>query len=62
MHFYTFLSEIIDDYKLCMVLECGSTDFATYLKRNKLEVYEIWFFWTKMLLAVKVIHDHGEQI
>ncbi|XP_078485790.1 uncharacterized protein LOC100176899 [Ciona intestinalis] len=61
VHLYDF--ELTPDF-IHLVMECGSTDLAKLLHSHKtqnsrLEVYEIIYFWKKMLLAVQTIHKHG---
>ena len=61
-----FHSEITSQ-SILMVMECGSTDLAKLMHQHKtqkikLEAYEVWYFWKKMLSAVKTIHDHGKFV
>ncbi|XP_076820878.1 dual specificity protein kinase Ttk-like [Clavelina lepadiformis] len=61
IHLYDY--ELTKDH-LYIVMECGSTDLAKMLQRQrsqgvKLESYEIIYFWKKMLAAVKTIHEQG---
>nr|CAB3267352.1 dual specificity protein kinase TTK-like [Phallusia mammillata] len=58
VHLYTY--ELTGD-DLYLVMECGSTDLSKSLKRNngRLEPYEVWYFWKKMLAALNTVHQHG---
>ena len=50
--------------RLLLLLECGETDLAVYLKRrladNTLHRMQRCVFWYDMLQAVKVLHEQGK--
>uniref|UniRef100_H2YL44 Protein kinase domain-containing protein n=1 Tax=Ciona savignyi TaxID=51511 RepID=H2YL44_CIOSA len=61
VHLYDY--QLTNDH-IFLVLECGSTDLAKLIQSRKsqnsrLEIYEIRYFWKKMLHAVNTIHQHG---
>ncbi|XP_033116978.1 mitogen-activated protein kinase kinase kinase 5-like isoform X2 [Anneissia japonica] len=50
----------ITDSLIVMVMECGSIDLSTFLRRNKnIREDKIRFYWHEMLEAVHVIHQEG---
>ncbi|XP_041462689.1 dual specificity protein kinase TTK-like isoform X2 [Lytechinus variegatus] len=57
IHLYDY--EITEDY-IYLVMECGSIDLATFLKKNKDSFSDhMWGYWKEMLEAVDVIHKQG---
>ncbi|XP_071955984.1 dual specificity protein kinase TTK-like [Antedon mediterranea] len=51
--------ELTDSF-IVMVMECGSIDLSTFLRRNKnISEDKIRFYWREMLEAVNVIHQEG---
>ncbi|KAI9249757.1 kinase-like domain-containing protein [Phascolomyces articulosus] len=42
--------------KLRMLFEYGDTDLASYIHKNKLDVYDIRHFWRKMVEATRLLH------
>lgn len=60
-HCYRY-SEYSSD-KLFVLMECGDTDLAVYLKKrlqdNSLHKMQRCVFWHDMLKAVQVLHNEG---
>ncbi|KAI7860946.1 kinase-like domain-containing protein [Circinella umbellata] len=44
-------------YRLRMLFEYGEIDLASYIHRNKLNIYDIRHFWRKMVEATKLLHE-----
>ncbi|PIK54444.1 putative dual specificity protein kinase TTK isoform X2 [Apostichopus japonicus] len=49
----------ISQSHIYLVMECGSIDLASFLRRKRVQKEDILFYWRQMLTAVQCIHDEG---